>query len=123
MFKKMTLAGLACMVGAVLIAGAASAQSLSVRPMPSLPYINDSGYKITKYIARASADGCTGEQHYESVKDPGDKGISRRVWANATRVDGGVRCSNGQWFRGSGAVGGSEADLFIKAGRYYRIGG
>ena len=83
-------------------------------------FTNSQGYRITGYTARATGFGCEGSQNFVSIKNPSDKGVSIRRWTRASKQDGGTLCSGGTWYYGSGQPGGSEHDLLIKDGQFYR---
>ena len=90
-------------------------------------WVNEQGFRVTNFNVRASGSGCVGSQDYVKVdapNDPTSKGTSRMQWTTATKQDGGVLCSNGVWFSGSGPnkgqQGGSTRDVLIKNGAYYR---
>jgi hypothetical protein len=106
----------------VLLLTTTAAVAQEWREIPS-NYINSQGYRITGYTARAAGSGCVGGQKYVKVGNPSDKGVSERRWSKATKQDGGIVCSGGTWYYGgpkAGQPGGSEPDLLIKGGKFYR---
>jgi hypothetical protein len=79
------------------------------------------GFRISEFTARATGSGCEGAQRYEKIDDPSRKGISARRWTSASEKDDGIVCTGGTWyFGGTNQPGGSEPDLLIKAGKFYR---
>jgi hypothetical protein len=107
-----------------ILVTAVFAGEVSAQQKMQSSFVNDQGYRITNFNARASGSGCVGSQDYVKTTDPTDKGTSRMQWSTATKQDGGVLCSGGVWFSGSGPnkgqQGGSTRDVLIKNGGYYR---
>jgi hypothetical protein len=96
---------------------------LKIRPWNMERRVNDQGYTIFNFRYRATASGCEGSQNYEGR---GEAGVSPSRWTVRQNTDGGILCTGGQWFYGgsganAGTPGGSVADLFIRAGKFYRV--
>lgn len=104
-----------------LFVAASGAEAQEWKQIPS-SYTNSQGYRITGYTARVTGSGCDGSQNFVMIGNPADKGVSIRRWTSATKQDGGTVCSGGTWYFGSGKPGGSEPDLLIKDGKFYRRG-
>jgi hypothetical protein len=116
-----------CIALSVLAAISIVSDAHAQQQKMSSSLVNDQGFRITNFNVRASGSGCVGSQDYVKVdapNDPTSKGTSRMQWSTATKQDGGVLCSNGVWFSGSGPnkgqQGGSTRDVLIKNGAYYR---
>ena len=117
--KILTLAA----VSAILFVGEPCAAQ-QWQQIPS-SYTNSQGYRVTGVTARVTGSGCAGGQNYVKAGDPSDKGYSAKRWTTATKQDGGTVCSGGTWYYGgskAGQLGGSESDLLIKDGKFYRRG-
>ena len=101
-----------------------SAEAQEWRQIPS-SRTNSQGYKISGYTVRATASGCQGSQNYAKIGNPNDKGVSIRRWTSVSKQDGGMLCSGGTWYYDgtkAGQTGGSEPDVLIKNGKFYRRG-
>lgn len=115
-------------LGMVLAGISAPAQAeMKLQPMKTVPYVNDSGFRITSFAVQASPTGCEGAQAYEHTTDTQNKGRSPLVWSSSKAMQGGVACKGGMWLYGSGPKqgqrGGKMGDLFVRNGQYFWIAG
>jgi hypothetical protein len=111
-------------IALVLVATGTALCASSVFAQEKIPssYVNAKGYTVTGFNVRQTGAGCTGSQTYEK---PGDKGVSQMRWSATSKQDGGVVCTGGTWYYGSGTLkgqaGGATSDILIKNGSFYRM--